>query len=213
MTHQGIGEFSAAMDHQSTNPPALYRAVKLVALLNLGYFTIEFGVARAIGSVSLFADSIDFLEDATVNGLILIALGWSAWRRSIVGMILAAVLFAPGIATAWTAWEKFNLPLPPAALPLTLTGLGALGVNLFCAFLLARFRAHSGSLTRAAFLSARNDALANVAIIAAGSVTAVVVSPWPDLIVGIGIFAMNLDASRQVYVAARDERRAVLAEP
>ena len=56
----------------------------------------------------LFADSIDFLEDATVNGLILIALGWSAWRRSIVGMILAAVLFAPGIATAWAAWEKFN---------------------------------------------------------------------------------------------------------
>jgi hypothetical protein len=42
---------------------------------------------------------------------------------------------------------------PPAALPLTLTGLGALGINLFCAFLLARFRAHSGSLTRAAFLS------------------------------------------------------------
>jgi Co/Zn/Cd efflux system component len=75
-------------------------------------------------------------------------------------MILAAVLFAPGIATAWTAWEKFNLPLPPAGLLLTLTGLGALGINLFCAFLLARFRAHSGSLTRAAFLSARNDALA-----------------------------------------------------
>ncbi len=89
------------MDHQSTDPPALYRAVKLVALLNLGYFTVEFGVARAIGSVSLFADSIDFLEDATVNGLILIALGWSARCRSIVGMILAAVLFAPGIATAW----------------------------------------------------------------------------------------------------------------
>ena len=80
------------MDHQSTDPPALYRAVKLVALLNLGYFTVEFGVARAIGSVSLFADSIDFLEDATVNGLILIALGWSAWRRSIVGKILGAVL-------------------------------------------------------------------------------------------------------------------------
>jgi Co/Zn/Cd efflux system component len=32
-----------------------------------------------------------------------------------------------------------------------------------------RFRAHSDSLTRAAFLSARNDVLANIAIIAAGS--------------------------------------------
>jgi Co/Zn/Cd efflux system component len=201
------------MDHRGTASPTLHQTVKLVALLNLGYFAVEFIVARFIGSVSLFADSIDFLEDATVNGLILIALGWSARRRSIVGMILAAVLFAPGVATAWTAWEKFDLPFPPAAMPLMLTGLGALAVNLFCAFLLARFRSHRGSLTRAAFLSARNDALANMAIIAAGFVTAVAPSPWPDLVVGIGIFAMNLDASRQVYAAARDEHRVALAEP
>jgi len=202
-----------SMDRQRTKSAALQRAVRLVALLNLGYFGVEFAVARAIGSVSLFADSIDFLEDATVNGLILIALGWTARWRSIVGMVLAAVLFAPGVATAWTAWEKFDLALAPAALPLTLTGLGALAINLFCAFLLARFRAHSGSLSRAAFLSARNDALANVAIIAAGAVTAATLSAWPDLIVGLGIFAMNLDASRQVYAAARAERRAALVEP
>jgi Co/Zn/Cd efflux system component len=69
------------------------------------------------------------------------------------------------------------------------------------------------SLTRAAFLSARNDALANVAIIAAGFVTAITPSVWPDLIVGGGIFVMNLDASRQVYGTAREERRATLAEP
>ena len=78
---------------------------------------------------------------------------------------------------------------------------------------LARFRAHRGSLTRAAFLSARNDTLANIAIIAAGLATAATLSPWPDLIVGLGIFALNLDASRQVYGAARGERRAALAEP
>ena len=49
---------------------ALRGAVRIVALLNLGYFGIEFAVAVAIGSVSLFADSIDFLEDASVNFLI-----------------------------------------------------------------------------------------------------------------------------------------------
>ena len=47
-----------------------------VAVLNLGYFGVEFTVALAIGSVSLFADSVDFLEDASVNLLILAALGW-----------------------------------------------------------------------------------------------------------------------------------------
>lgn len=195
------------------NLTAVRRMVIVVALLNLGYFGIEFTVARAIGSVALFADSIDFLEDATVNGLILVALGWSARRRSIVGMILAAVLFAPAVATAWTVWEKFNFPVPPAAMPLSITGLGALVVNLFCAFILARVRDHHGSLTRAAFLSARNDALANVAIIAAGLITAITPTVWPDLLVGLGIFAMNLDASRQVYGAARDERRVAVAKP
>ena len=54
--------------------PALRYTVALAALLNLGYFGVEFSVALVIGSVSLFADSIDFLEDATVNGLILVAL-------------------------------------------------------------------------------------------------------------------------------------------
>ena len=49
----------------------------LIRLVNLNYFGIEFGVARAIGSGSLFADSIDFLGEAAVNGLILVALGWS----------------------------------------------------------------------------------------------------------------------------------------
>ena len=68
----------------------LGRAVLLVAGLNLGYFGVEFAVATAIGSVSLFADSIDFLEDASINLLILIGLAWSAPRRALLGKALAA---------------------------------------------------------------------------------------------------------------------------
>jgi Co/Zn/Cd efflux system component len=73
--------------------------------------------------------------------------------------------------------------------------------------MLVRFRAHSGSLTRAAFLSARNDAVANVTIIVAGFVTAYTLSRWPDLIVGLGIAGMNADATRQVWSAAHEEHR------
>lgn len=186
----------------------LRKVVVLVAVLNLGYFGVEFAVAVAIGSVSLFADSIDFLEDASVNLLIAIALGWSATSRARVGMALAGILLVPGLATLWTAWEKFMVPLPPAPLPLTLAGVGAMAINLLCAFMLVQFRAHSSSLTRAAFLSARNDVLANVAIIAAGFVTADTLSVWPDLIVGLSIAAMNADAAREVWSAARDEHRA-----
>lgn len=184
---------------------ALRRAVRLVAGLNLGYFIVEIAVARRIDSVSLFADSIDFLEDAAVNGLILMALGWTAERRSRVGMLLAAILLVPGIATLWTAWGKLADPVAPHPVALGIAGGGALVVNLFCAIHLARFRAQGGSLTRAAFLSARNDALANVGIIGAGFATAATASAWPDLCVGLAILAMNLDAAHEVFRAARQE--------
>src|SRR5215467_5302115 len=91
----------------------LRTAVIWVACLNLAHFGVEFAVALAIGSVSLFADSVDFLEDASVNFLIAIALGWSATSRARVGMALAGILLIPGLATLWKAWEKFLVPLPP----------------------------------------------------------------------------------------------------
>ena len=186
---------------------SLQRAVRLVALFNLAYFGVEFSVALAIGSVSLFADSVDFLEDASVNLLIMLALGWSPVARARVGMALAGILLIPALAFLWALWQKLHVPLPPAALPLSATGLGALAVNLACATLLARYRHHAGSLTRAAFLSARNDALANVAIVLAGGLTAWTGSVWPDVAVGLGIAAMNLDAAREVWEAARGEHR------
>jgi len=137
---------------------SLRGVVRLVATLNLAYFGIEFAIARAIGSVLLFADSIDFLEDASINFLIVIALGWTARSRARVGMAMAGILLVPGIATLWTAWEKFNAPVAPDPVLLSLTGAGALTINLSCALMLARYRHRSGSLTKAAFLSARNDA-------------------------------------------------------
>ena len=186
----------------------LRRAVRTAALLNLGYFGIEFAVALSIGSVSLFADSVDFLEDTSINLLILVGLGWAARSRAKLGMVLAGILLVPGVATLWTAWSKFSVPVAPDPIPLTLAGLGALAVNLTCAYMLSRFRHQSGSLTRSAFLSARNDALANVAIIGVGLVTATLWrSAWPDLIVGLGIAAMNADAAREVWSAAREEHR------
>jgi len=186
---------------------ALRRTVSWVAALNLSYFAVEFAVARHIGSVSLFADSIDFLEDTAVNALILLGLGWQAPQRSRLGVLLAALLLLPGGATLWTAWQKWLLPLAPAPLPLSLTALGALSVNLSCALLLARVRHAGGSLSRAAFLSARNDVWANLAILAAAALTLAWRSAWPDLAVGLAILAMSLGAAREIYLSARNERQ------
>lgn len=84
----------------------LRRVVRTVALLNLFYFGVEFAVALTIGSVALFADSVDFLEDTSVNLLIAFALGWSPRNRARLGMVLAGILLVPGLATLWTAWEN-----------------------------------------------------------------------------------------------------------
>ncbi len=184
----------------------LRRVVLIVALANLAYFFVEMFVAHKIGSVSLFADSIDFLEDTALNLLIAVALGWSVKQRARLGMVLAAILLVPALAFLWTAWQKLQMPVAREPWLLSATGLGALVVNLGCALLLTRFRHHSGSLTRAAFLSARNDTFANIAIIGAGLVTLYWRTGWPDLIVGLGIAVMNADAAMEVWKAAKSER-------
>ena len=181
------------------------RTLFIVAGLNLAYFGVEFTAAIVIGSVSLLADSIDFLEDAALTALILLAMGWSAPRRARVAKVLAAIILIPGLATLWMTWQKFAVPVPPAPLPLTVTGAGALLVNFTCALLLVRVRRHGGSLGLAAFLSARNDVLANAAIILAGLATSATGSIWPDVIVGLGIAAMNAGAAGEVYRAAGRE--------
>jgi Co/Zn/Cd efflux system component len=114
------------------------RIVRLAAILNLAYFGIEFVVALTIGSVSLFADSIDSLEDTAVNLLILLALNRSVQYRARMGMVLSGAILVPGVATLWTAWHKFAVPVAPSPWPLSLAGAGALAVNLSCAIMLAR---------------------------------------------------------------------------
>ncbi|WP_229756476.1 hypothetical protein [Cnuibacter physcomitrellae] len=86
-------------------------------------------MAVSIGSVSLFADSVDFLEDTAINLLIVAALPWSAGRRRVVGSVLAFVILVPALATVWAAVNKILDPYPPSPVPLTVTALGALTVT------------------------------------------------------------------------------------
>jgi Co/Zn/Cd efflux system component len=181
------------------------KSVLFVAFANLTYFFVEFIAANNIHSSSLFADSIDFLEDASINILIFLALGWSIKSKARLGKCLAMILVIPALAFLYTIWQKFNMPSVPDPSILSLTGFGALLVNLTCTFILMRFRNYQGSLTRAAFLSARNDALANIGIIIAGLIGYIWVSMWPDLIVGFLIMAINLDAAKEIWEASESD--------
>ncbi|RZS53477.1 Co/Zn/Cd efflux system component [Microcella putealis] len=190
---------------------AVRRVVLTVAALNAAYFVVELVVALAISSVSLLADSVDFFEDAAINLLIAVALGWSLLARARLGRLLAIVIVVPSVVALVQAVTKALEPEAPAALPLIIAASGGALVNVLCAVLLARHRRVGGSLVSAAWLVARNDVVINVAIVAMGLITLLVVSGWPDLILGVLILALNASAAAHIWRAAHDETLAARA--
>ena len=193
------------------DPRRLRRTVLLVAGLNLGYAGIEMVVAVAIGSVSLLADSVDFLEDTAINLLIALALGWPLARRAVAGHVMAIIILVPALVAAWQAVNKAFDPTAPDVPALLLTAGGAAAVNALCAVLLVRVRHHGGSLTGAAYLAARADVAVNLAIIVMALVTSWTGSGWPDIVLGSVIVIVNVGAARQVWTLAGEERLAARA--
>ncbi len=204
-------------DGPVSTPPApaasssVRRVVLAVSGLNLAGFAVEVVVALAIGSVALVADSVDFLEDASVNLLVALALGWPLHRRALAGRVMAGVILVPALVAAAQAVRKAGDPVPPDVTALVLTALGAAVVNGLCALLLVRVRHHGGSLGRAAWLSARNDVAVNLAVVVMAAVTAWTASGWPDVVLGVGIVLLNGTAAVEVWRLAGDERLAARA--
>lgn len=195
----------------SRHTASLRRTVLVVAALNLAYFVVELTVALGAGSVALLADSVDFLEDTAINLLVALALTWPLARRARMGRVMAALILLPAAAAAWEAVQRFGSPTPPDALPLVVASAGAIVVNGVSTWLLARRHHQGGALGRAAFLSARNDVVVNVAIIAMGLLTAQTGSGWPDLVLGCAIILLALHASHEVWEVGEEERLAAKA--
>jgi len=186
---------------------ALRKTVLVVAGFNLTYFIIEFYFGRLFNSLSLISDSVDFLEDASLNILIALAIGWSLKKRQVTSYFLAAVLLVPGIAFIWNAIHQILSPEVPQGAGMSYVGLGALAVNVTCAILISRHKNEQGGLVKAAYYSARNDAVANVLIIGAGIITLFYASVIPDLVIGIIIFIMNADAAKEIIDASKNEEK------
>ena len=97
----------------------------------------------------------------------------------------------------------------PFPIELSIVAFAALIVNCLCTLILMKFQDYSGSLTKAAFLSARNDALANIAIIATGIITLLYPSIWPDILVGLFIAYIRTESAIEIYIKARKELKNV----
>ena len=181
------------------------KAVFLVAILNLIFFFIEFTVALNIRSVSLLADSIDFIEDTSINFLIFFAVSLSLVKRAKISIFLSIIMMLPGFVAIWAVWKQIIYQQPPEPIELSIVGFGALVVNCFCTYILIKFKNYSGSLTKAAFLSARNDAIANITIIIAGIITIFHPSIWPDILVGLFIAYIRTESALEIYKKASNE--------
>lgn len=192
-------EYSASSLNQSAR-----KIVMIVAALNLFGFAVEFIVAWAIGSASLFADAADFMEDFLIALLVVTALGWSVASRRKASVGLAALILIPAIAAFGTAIWKIISGAPPEGFTLSATAVFAMVVNLISALLLMRLRG-GGALVHGAWLAARNDVLANVLILAAGIVTIFWATIWPDVVIGVIIGVINLRAAQEVLEQARAE--------
>ena len=119
------------------------------------------------------------------------------------------VILGPAAVAAWVGMQRFSHPVTPDIAPVVLASLGAIAINGTSAWLLVRVRHHGGSLSRAAFLSARNDVVVNVAIIAMAVITFWTTSGWPDLILGCFIILLALHAAREVWEVSEEARLAV----
>ena len=185
------------------------KAVFFVAILNLLYFFVEFIVALNIRSVSLLADSIDFIEDASINFLIFFAVSLTTIKKARISILLSIIMLLPGIIALWAIWQQIIHQEPPAPVELSTVAFGALIINCLCTLILMKFRNYSGSLTKAAFLSARNDALANIAIIFTGIITILYPSIWPDILVGLFIAYIRAESALVIYKNATKELKSI----
>lgn len=181
----------------------------MVALLNLAYAAVEMAMALAIGSVSLFADCVDFLEDTAINALVFFSLTRTDRIKQKAGFVLSFIILVPAAAPFATAVYKAVCREAPEPFTLTGTAAGAMAVNLVCALLLIRLRrqstAEGGSLIRGAWLAARNDVFADILIMAAGCATFFRPVAWWDITAGIIIAVINFHAFKEVFTAAKHE--------
>jgi Co/Zn/Cd efflux system component len=192
-------------------PMAYRRALILAAGLNLAMVGVAVAGAFYANSISLFADAIDFYEDAMTCFLAVALIGLGYRARAAFGGLLAFMMAVPCLWIAWKSVEQLLYGLAPDPVPMGAIGLLALAVNVYCAFILLPHR-KGDSAHQGVWLSTRNDAISNIAIVLAAVATAFSGSVLPDVVVGLGIAALNLHAALLIAALAWGEWRGGVVE-
>lgn len=194
-------DHGAGGDHRDPR----YRKILWVALaVNAIMFLVELSAGLASRSVSLQADSADFLGDAANYGLSLAVLGSSLAWRARASVLKAATM---GLFGIWVlATTVLHLVRGTVPEPSVMTAIGVLAflANLGVAALLYRYRTGDSNM-RSVWLCTRNDALSNLAVLLAASGVFASGSGWPDLVVAAIMAGLALWGAVSILRHARSE--------
>jgi len=182
------------------------RALWAVIAINASMFAVELGAGALSGSMALAADSLDFLADSLTYGLSLWVIGRPmAWRsRAAVFKGLSLAAMGVGVFAA-TVWESFVLGVPEA---FVMSGVGFLALAANVASVLILFRWRDGDANvRSVWLCSRNDAIGNVAVVAAGGAVWLTASGWPDIVVAAAMAGLFLKSAVAILRQALEELR------
>jgi Co/Zn/Cd efflux system component len=198
----------------ASRPPSerpRYRRVLWAALIiNVVMFAVEIGSGLESGSVSLLADAVDFFGDAANYGISLFVLGMALAWRARAALFKGASMGAFGVfVLGRAAWSATTGVVPE---PATIGAIGALALvaNLLVAAMLYALREGDANM-RSVWLCSRNDAIGNLAVIAAALGGFGAGSGWPDLAVAVVIGVLALSAANSVIQQALAEFRLVPA--
>ena len=191
-------------------PPGYRRALWVALIVNALMAVVEVTSGLAAGSVSLLADAVDFAGDAANYGLSLAVLSLALAWRSRVAWIKGWSMAAFGVFVLGRGVWSLLTGQVPEPLTMGVVGTLALAANVGVALLLYRFREGDANM-RSVWLCTRNDALGNLAVLAAALGVFGTGQAWPDLIVAAVLATLALSAARSVLRQARAEMAATAA--
>ena len=150
----------------ATNDPR-WRAVLWIALIaNAAMFAVEIAAGVAADSRALQADALDFLGDAANYAISLAVAGMALSWRARAAQLKAVSMLAFGLWVLGYAIYGIWAGAQPEPQTMGLIGTLALLVNVAVALMLFRFRVGDANM-RSVWICSRNDAIGNVAVLAA----------------------------------------------
>jgi len=185
-------------------PPRYRKALWVALVINAAMFGVEIVGGWKAGSVSLFADAVDFAGDAANYGISLAVLAMGLTWRARAALLKGLSMAGFGVFVLGRALWAALAGIPPEPLVMGAIGLLALAANGLVALLLYAYRDGDANM-RSVWLCSRNDAIGNVAVMLAAGGVLGTGSGWPDLLVAAIMASLALSGGVSVLRQARQE--------